>query len=130
MGYTLPITGSRRKTPKKSKRNDTASTSTDESISTDQLEQIIDNLKSYRFKSSTKKVYFCIWWKFNEFFIKLDRKPNNWEDRITLFVGYLTGQKMQSQTVRSYVSALKAILADINMRLDPDRFLLTALKTY
>ena len=42
--------------------------------------------------------------------LKLDHNPELWEDRATLFIGYLTDNGMQSSTVKSYVSAIKATL--------------------
>ena len=75
----------------------------------------------------TRRIYYSVWKQFNEFFIRLDDKPNNWEQRITLFVGYLIEQNKQSQTVHSYVSAIWAVLAEINTVLNEDLFLLSAL---
>ena len=42
--------------------------------------------------------------------ISLDKKPTHWEDRTTLFIGYLINNVMQSCTEKSYVSAIKKIL--------------------
>ena len=72
-------------------------------------------------------MYDTVWKKFNEFFIKLDHKPWTWEDRITLFVGHLIDQNKQSQTVRSYISAIKGVLAEINVKIHNDDLLLSAL---
>ena len=36
---------------------------------------------------------------FNDFFIKLDRKPNAWEDRVALFIAYLIDKKQPEQTI-------------------------------
>ena len=44
-------------------------------ISTDAMEKIVDKLCYQSHRSSTKENYHCLWKKFNEFFIKLDRKP-------------------------------------------------------
>ena len=57
----------------------------------------------------------------------MDHKPDSWEERITLFVGYLIDQNKQSQTVRSYVSAIRGLLAEIKVKLNEDQFLLHAL---
>ena len=56
--------------------------------------------------------YFGIWKQFNRFVISLDVKPNSWEDRVTLFMGYKIDNGMQSSTVKSYVSAIEKILVD------------------
>ena len=69
-----------------------------------------------------------MWKSFNNFFVQLDEKPDNWEDRITLFVGYLINdQQAKSQTVKIYVSAMKAALMDIDVEVNEDRVLLVAL---
>ena len=77
--------------------------------------------------ASTKNNYYCVWRKFNEFYIKLDSKPTNWEDRIVLYIGYLIQENKQSQTIKSYISALKRVLREDGISLNEDRFLLSAL---
>ena len=61
------------------------------------------------------------------FFIKLDRKPKTWEERLTLFVGYLVECKKQSNTINSYISAIKAVLKQDGIELSEDRYLLSSL---
>ena len=87
----------------------------------------MDKLKNNRNRNSTRKNYYCVWRKFNEFFIKLDRKPRTWEDRLILFVGYLVQNNRKSCTIKSYISAIKSVLAEDNIILNEDRFLLTSL---
>ena len=96
-------------------------------ISTTAIEQIVDNLKNKRHRDSTRENYYCVWRTFNEFFIQLDRKPDTWEDRIILFVGYLITKKLQSSTIRSYVSAIKGVLHDDGYQVCEDKYLLTSL---
>ena len=90
--------------------NSSRSSSTSTSISTAGIPDIIIQLCNNKHRSSTQKNYYCVWKIFNEFFVKLDRKPSGWEDRITLFVAYLINRGKKSTTVRSYVSAIKAVL--------------------
>ena len=56
------------------------------------IENIVDQLKHQRNRLSTRKNYYCVWKQFNQFFIRLDKKPDNWEERLILFVGYLVHQ--------------------------------------
>ena len=105
--------------------NDTDSTSS--TLSTRAIQSIVDNLKTKRFRSSTKRNYYAVWHLFNEFFIRLDEKPDNWEDRIILFAGYLIDNDKKSNTVKSYVSAIKAVLRDNNIEVNEDRYLLNSL---
>ena len=51
-----------------------------------------------------------IWRSFNKFLQGLDSKPSKWEDRTTLFIGYMIDQGAQSATIKSYVSAIKCVL--------------------
>ena len=73
----------------------------------------MDRLIANQNRDSTMKMYLSIWRQFNRFIISLDRIPKLWEDRTTLFIGYLIDKGIQSATVRSYVSAIKTtLLAD------------------
>ena len=101
--------------------------STASTISTDELRAVIENLKNNRHRQSTKNNYYMIWKNFNQFFLKLDKKPNNWETRLTLYVGHLVHTRRKSNTIRSYISAIKAVLGYVGIKLKLDNALLTAL---
>ena len=101
--------------------------STDSSISTSAIESIVDKLRRDRIRNSTKSNYYAVWKLFNEFYIKLDVKPSSWEDRLVLFVGYLINQNKRSQTVKSYISAIKSVLREDGVELNEDKFLLNAI---
>ena len=73
--------------------------SSDSTISTVTLEHLIDKLECEQHRSSTKKNYYVVWKIFNRFFIKLDKKPDTWENQIVLFAGYLIETKHKSATV-------------------------------
>ena len=73
-----------------------------------------------------RKIYHTVWNLFNQFYMKLDKKPMAWEDRLT-FVGYLIQGKRKSTTICSYISAIKAILKDDGIDLNEDLFLITSL---
>ena len=103
------------------------SKSTSSTISTAEIKSIIDKLRMGRLRDSTKNNYYSIWKIFNEFFIKLDSKPESWEERIILFAGYLVHCHKRSQTVKSYVSAVKAVLKDDSIFICENKFLLTSL---
>ena len=106
---------------------DDSSSST--SISTDSIWFIIDKLKRGRICDPTLHNYYNVWKLFNRFLLKLDRKPNNWEDRLTLFVGYLVEAKKKSQMIKSYISVIKAVLKDVNVDVDvnEDKYLIASL---
>ena len=80
-----------------------------------------------RHRNSTRENYFAIWRNFNQFFIKLDCKPNNWEDRILLYVAFLIKSKKKSTTIKSYMSALKAILVVNKIKVNENKYLLASL---
>ena len=64
---------------------------------------------------------------FNQFFIRLDRKPASWEHRLNLFVGHLVDSNHQSSTVKSYVSAIKAVLLENKIKVDIDQTLISSI---
>ena len=101
--------------------------STSSQISTTSIEKIISNLKTMKYRQSTKNNYFTVWRIFNKFFVRLDRKPKSWEKRIALFAGYLINCKKQSATVKSYLSAIRAVLQDNNIQLNEGLSLITSL---
>ena len=87
----------------------------------------MQKLRTDQYRNSTKRNYYCVWKSFNNFFIKLDRKPRLWEDRIVLFVAYLIKNNKKSMTVKSYISAIKAGLTGVNIHLCQDEYLLKSL---
>ena len=104
-----------------------ASQSTNSTISTKEIQEVIERMRNNQHRGSTKKNYHSIWKTFNQFILKLDHKPRNWEQRIILFVGYLIQQKHQSSTIRSYVSAIEAVLNYGNIKIREDVYLLSSL---
>ena len=80
-----------------------------------------------RVRDSTKENYYTIWRLFNQFFIKLDVKPDTWEERMVLFIGYLADQNKKACTIRSYISAIKGVLINGNVEINEDRFILNAI---
>ena len=84
--------------------------STSSSISTASVQLIIEKLLGQQHRDSMKKTYLAVWRKFNSFYMKLDVKPKSWswEYRMSLFVAYLIEQGLQSCSIKSYVSAIKA----------------------
>ena len=84
--------------------------STTNSISSNQMELILESLKFKTTRHSTAKNYHMIWRGFNNFIFKLDKKPDTWERRATLYGAYLVDKGVQSSTIKSYFSAIKKIL--------------------
>ena len=101
--------------------------STTSRISTQEIMNIVECLKLMKHRDSTKQNYYTVWKLFSKFCLRLDVKPKSWEDRITLFVGYLIENGKQSSTVRSYVSAVKNVLMDDGFDITEDRFLISSL---
>ena len=100
---------------------------TKSSISTIAIRDIIWKLKNEKYRDSTKKNYYRIWKLFNNFFVRLDVKPFHWEEHITLFAAYLINERKQSTTVRSYISAIHAVLADNDIEINENIYLLNSL---
>ena len=98
-------------------------------MSTAAIQNVIEKLRYCKNRDSTKLNYFKIWRQFNAFYLRLDVKPNSWEDWLTLFVGYLINNNKKSSTVKSYISAIKSVLRDVDVVISNDSFLLSALTT-
>ena len=54
-------------------------------------------------------------------------KPRFWEDRIVLFAGYLIDNDLKFSTVKSYILAIRSVLAENDIRVSEDQFLLSSL---
>ena len=106
---------------------DHTSKSTSSAISTASIRHIVERLKMDRVRDTTKNNYYGIWRSFNEFFIKLDLKPETWEERMVLYAGYLADNQQKSATIKSYMSAIKSVLKDDGVEICEDRFLLTSI---
>ena len=91
------------------------------------MEQIADKLKGQCYRKTTEHNYYKIWRLFNKFFIHLDKKPESWEQRLILYVTYLIELGRTSATIKSYISAIKAILKMEGIFLNSDVFIFTAL---
>ena len=103
------------------------SSTTSSQISTAEIKNIIECLRYQQYRDTTKKNYYTIWKIFSNFFIKLDQKPMEWADRLTLFVGYLIENRHQSSTVKCYILAIKAVLKDCDIEVRQDQYLLSSL---
>ena len=123
---TLSLTTSDRRQGQKSVSH-AESSSGSSVISTKEIESVIDRLKMNGHRKSTKLSYRSVWKNFNQFIVRLDEKPNNWEDHILLYVGHLVNSKKQSSTVKSYISAIKAVLESIGIQVNTDQCLLSSL---
>ena len=71
--------------------------------------------------------YHSIWRIFNGFLIKLDKRPDSWEDRLTLFGAYLVNKGLQSSTLKSYFSAIKCVLREDGYIVNNEKLLLGTL---
>ena len=91
------------------------------------MRNILERLKSCKNRKSTNENYLAIWRLFNNFVIKLDVKPSSWEDRASLFGANLVERGLQSQTIKSYMSAIKRVLLDDDYPWDNNKLLLGTL---
>ena len=96
-------------------------------ISAKSMNLILESLKSKCQRKSTSKNYLGIWRRFNQFVIRLDRKPTLWEDRVSLFLAYLIDNGIQSGSIKCYKSAIKKILVNDGYQWDDNRILLSTL---
>ena len=103
------------------------SSSGDSTLSSEYFGLVMERLKSQTNRKSTSKNYLSIWREFNQFPIRLDRKPEYWEDRVALFCTYLVDNGRKSTTIRSYISAIKSVLKIDGYLWNESRVQLTAL---
>ena len=87
----------------------------------------MDKLVCGKHKGSTKTTYFKVWRSFNNFVIRLDKIPPDWESRLCLYVTYLSYNGAKSSTIKSYVSGIKSILGDDGYELKMPKLLFNAL---
>ena len=96
-------------------------------LSTASLRLLVERLKAQSHRDSTRETYYWVWKQFARFYQRLDHRPESWEERIVLFVGHLIKQKKQSSTIRTYFSALRAVLKIDDIELNENLFLINAL---
>ena len=104
-----------------------SSSSNSSKISTKRMNEILDKLKCNTTRESTKRNYFSIWRSFNSFVIRLDRKPPSWEEKVALFIAFLSEKGTQSSTIKSYISAIKCVLKEDGYQWNNQKILLSAL---
>ena len=49
-------------------------------ISTSEIQSLVDRLKNDRHRDTTKATYYTVWKGFNKFFVRLDAKPDSWQE--------------------------------------------------
>ena len=81
-------------------------------LSAKYIQGVLQELCTKTTRATTAKVYHRVWTNFNKFLIKLDSRPNLWENRAALFCAHLVESGRQSATVKSYVSVIKKILTN------------------
>ena len=102
------------------------SSSDSSKISAEYLQNVIDTYKIRHRKDTTLDNYIGVWRKFNKFIIAVDNVPDTWEEKISLYCGFLVEIcGLQSATIKSYVSAIKYILRSIDYFCDDQKILLS-----
>ena len=87
----------------------------------------MEQFKNAKHKESTKQVYIAIWRQFNKFIIRLDDMPNSWEAKTALYITHLIKSGAQSSTIKTYISAIKSVLADDGYEWSSSSLLLNSL---
>ena len=78
-------------------------------------------------RKTTRLKYHEIWNAFNKFLIKLDRRPESWEERTVVYIAYLSHEGKQSSTLRTYITAIKSVLQADGYHWNEDKYLLSTL---
>ena len=101
--------------------------STSSKISTNSMRLLLEKIKQSQLRKSTKRNYQQVWRQLNKFAIKLDQLPSSWEEHMALFIAHLIDQGGQSSTIKSYVSAIKSMVALIDYQWDKEKIMLSSL---
>ena len=104
-----------------------SSTRSTDRLSTYRLREVRDQLLFNVHKRSTKKNYHTVWENFNKFVIRLDYQPDTWEEKVSLYIAFLSENNIKSTTMRSYISAIKAKLSMDGYKWDKNLFQFSAL---
>ena len=104
-----------------------ATSKTSSTLSTSYMESLVQKLLGQQNRKSTVKTYLNVWRQFNKFVLSLDKMPDSWEARATLFIAYLIDQGKQSASIKSYVSAIKKLLVSDGYKWKDEEVLLNSL---
>ena len=89
---------------------------------------MLENLQGEKHRESTKEQYHKIWTNFNKFLLRLDRRPNTWEEKVAWYCTYLVQtQGTQSSTIKTYVSAIKDVLISDGYDWKDNKMLMSAI---
>ena len=88
----------------------------------------IDRLKAQRHCPSTVDNYMCVWRNFNNFIIQLELVSLSWEEKLCFYAAFLVEEcSIQSATLKSYISGIKAMLLSDGYILSDDKLLLNCI---
>lgn len=76
-----------------------------------QYRRIKHIIKTHRLRSSTRRSYKKTWNRFNRFISRFDIIPPKWEDRIIVWATHLADNRKKSNTIKSYISAVRYCLS-------------------
>lgn len=96
-------------------------------LSVEYLEKIAEEPRNKKRRGGTDQTYYEAWLSFNEFLIRLDSRPDCWDDRICLFVAHLIVSGHPPPTIATYASGGKGILKDDSVQIDDNSVALASL---
>lgn len=89
---------------------------------------VLDKMKGMKHKPATRRKYHRVFTGLANFVWRLDKKPNNWGDRLILYIAWLSEvKKLQSSTLKSYISAIKQVLITEGYEINEDRVVLDSI---
>ena len=107
------------------RKNASSRTSDSSTISSAYVSQLLERFKNQRVKEPTALNYHGIWKNFNKFLIRLDTRPDTWEEKVAWYAGYLIDSGFQSSTLKSYITAIKKTLESDGYEWQQDKLKLT-----
>ena len=91
------------------------------------LTQVSERLRLEQHKPTTCHTYHDVWVNLNDFLIKLDKRPDSWDDRLALFMAELREENKPGTTVSSYVLAVRVVLKSNGIEMKENIILLSLL---
>ena len=76
------------------------------------LQQTAERLCNEQRCKATRRTYKYAWKNFNDLLVAWDTMPVDWDDRIIIFAAQLIVEERPEATIKSHVSAVKAILEE------------------
>lgn len=109
------------------KGSEYSSSADPEKLSLTMFYRNVERLSNADISEATKNMYHRVWCNFNRFLLCFDDLPTSWEEKLVLYATFLADIGNQSNTVASYMSAIRYVLRHDGVVLDNNSCKLAAI---